>query len=336
MEECLVLRLSKSLLIVLTLNGTSLPAIGQSYSDSIRQSEERDRQYAERRRQDQERAHQMVQEDIRRDKERWNQPTPGSAGGTLRKQENSFATAAIGVAAVGLSAAWLHEIFVSGSRNTGADIPPGARINPSVERWLQDPFNRPGEPRRFDTSDGLISKVCIRPFPGVQTVIYRWDAPNEAPNAAEIRETPSREHMQFTHPSALGLFIYVTKPAPDHKPSERVYWLAAHRIGMTGCGHAQAYQIAYHTYGGPPEFENLARRREIKQEEPIDRQPPFTKTCQTQHSQANCVCVGINLTLRKLVPDLWNQVFNREEISAALRRQPGALESVARNCKIQF
>ncbi len=306
-------------------------ALGQGYSDSERQYEERTRQEAERRRAEEQRARDYLDEDMRRDRERWAQAGPGAA---RPEGSPSFVARAAGLAAVAVTAAWLHELFVAGSGAAASRVPPGARLDPAIDRWLQDPRNRPGEPVRFDTPDGMISKVCIRPFPDVQTVVYRWDAPGEVARAVDVRETPTREHMQFTHPSARGLFIYVTKPAPGHRPSDRVYWLGAHRIGMTGCGHAQAYQIAYHQYGGVPEFERVAHGPRVRQEEPVENLPTFTRTCQAHHTQAACVCLFF--PVRQVIPDLEKRPYDRAEISAALRRQPGALEQVARSCKLQF
>lgn len=329
-------RLRLSLLLVSALVGATSLAYGQGYSDSQRQHEERQRQDAERRRAEEQRAADYLVDDIRRDRERWTQPGPGGGGATQAGGEaSSLVARAAGIAAVVVTAARLHELFVSGSTaSAGSRVPPGARLDPAIDRWLQDPRNRPGEPIRFDTPDGMISKVCIRPFPDVQTVVYRWDAPGEVARAVDIRETPTREHMQLTHPSARGLFIYVTRPAPDHKPSDQVYWLGAHRIGMTGCGHAQAYQIAYHRFGGPPEFERVAHGPRIRQEEPVENLPTFTRTCQAHHTQAACVCLFF--PVRRVIPDLEKRPYDRAEISAALRSQPGALEQVAGSCKLQF
>ncbi|WP_295641132.1 hypothetical protein [uncultured Methylibium sp.] len=326
-------KLRLSLLLVSALVGTASLAHAQGYSDSQRQHEERQRQDSAQRAAEAQRATDYLVEDIRRDRERW---APGSGGSTQAGGEgSSFATRAAGLAAVVVTAALLHELFVSGNAaSAGSRVPPGARLDPAIDRWLQDPRNRPGEPIRFDTPDGMISKVCLRPFPGVQTVVYRWDAPGEVARAVDVRETPTREHMQFTHPTARGLFIYVTKPAPDHKPSDQVYWLGAHRIGMTGCGHAQAYQIAYHQFGGVPEFERVAQPPRIRQEEPVENLPTFMRTCQAHHTQAACACLFF--PVRREIPDLEKRAYDRAEISAALRRQRGALEQVARNCRLQF
>lgn len=329
-------RLRLSLLLVSALIGASPLVCGQGYSDPNRQHEETLKQDAAKRDAAAQDATDFLVGDIKRTQELWARPAPGGgdaprAGG----EAPSFIARAAGIAIVAVTAYWLHELFVApSSAPPGSRVPPGARLDPSVERWLEDPRNRPGQPVRYDTPDGMISKVCLRPFPGVQTVVYRWDAPGEVARAVDIRETPTREHMQLTHPSARGLFIYVTRPAPDHKPSDQVYWLGAHRIGTTGCGHAQAYQIAYHRFGGPPEFERVAHGPRIRQEEPVENLPTFTRTCQAHHTQAACVCLFF--PVRRVIPDLEKRPYDRAEISAALRRQPGALEQVARSCKLQF
>lgn len=321
-----------SVLLLSALLSAVPAAFGQGYSDSLRNHEEQQRQAAQAQRDAATRAHDMLLEDMRRNRDRSNQPAPGA--GSSAGAEASVVGAAAGIAAFALTAALLHDLFVAGKSPT-THATPGRRLDPSVERWMQDPLNRPGRPHRYDTPDGMISKVCIRPFPGVQTVIYRWDAPDEQARAADIRETPTREHMQFTHPSARGMFIYVSKPAPDHQPSDKVYWLAAHRIGMTGCGHAQAYQIAYHKFGGPPQFEPAASGGpRLRQEEPVENLPPFMRTCQAHHGQAACVCLVF--PLMSLMPGIATREYDRAAITAALRQRPGAVEDVARRCKLQF
>jgi hypothetical protein len=322
-----------TVLFAVALFGVASLAHPQGYSDSARNYEERLRQDAARQEAERARAHDHLQEDMRRNRERWSEhgrPPTGEAP----SNDTSFFTKVAGVATVILTYTVLQELFAPGGRDGASRVPGGAHLDASVERWLQDPRNRSGVPYRFDTPDGMTSKVCIRPFRDVQTVVYRWDAPNEAARAVEIAETPTREHIQFSHPSARGLFIYVTRPAPNHKPSDKVYWLAAHRIGTTGCGHAQAYQIVYHKFGGPPEFEGVAHGPRLRQEEPVENLPPFTRSCQAYHGQAACACLAISLM--RLIPGLVSREYDPAEVRAALREHPRVAESVAQRCKVQM
>jgi hypothetical protein len=328
-----------SLLLALAQVATPSMTYGQNPSDTQRQYLEQQRQEAERQRdrqriREEEIAHEMLMEDIRKERERSLQPNSGSRPETQSGGDLSFGNVAAGVAIVGLTAAVLHGLFVANRR---AQI--DGRSDLSTEEWLRDPQNRPGVPQRFDTPDGLISKVCIQPFPDVQTVIYRWDAPNELARVAEISRTATGEHLQFTHATATGLFIYVTKPAPNHRPSDKIYWLAAHRIGMTGCGHAKAYSIGYPKYGGPPVFERAADRMQNRQREAEERQTrdmPFLRTCQVYRSHVDCVCLMHKLSMDQLIPEAYKREYNREEILGILQSKPGAVQDIQRWCKLRF
>jgi hypothetical protein len=315
------------------LGGTSL-ALGQGYSDSTRNYHFQLEQYAKNKKEENDRANVIIEQAIKSDSTLWAPPVQAPSGTADRSEVASFITKFAGIATAFWTLALLQDLFMPSGVATSARVPITARPDPAIERWLEDPRNRSGVPYRFDTPDGKISKVCIRPFPGAQTVVYRWNAPNDLARATDIKETPSREHIQFTHPTADGLFIYVTHPAPNHQPSDKIYWLAAHRIGTTGCGHAQAYQIVYHKYGGAAEFESVTHAQRVRHEEPVENLPAFTRTCQAHHGQAACVCLAF--PLMRAIPDLPNREYNRDEIRATLAGQPRLLAEIAQRCKVQF
>jgi hypothetical protein len=241
-------------------------AYGQGYSDSQRQQIENDRRAQERRLDEERQAHELLMETYRKlgESERaGNERASTARQGDAASSQRDLAGAIIGI---GLTVAVLQAIFTSRTPQPAPSSAQraGAPAQPfDLQRYQLDPLFAPGQPERFDTPDGKISKVCFEAVPpvfGGDLVLYRWDVP-DAPLQTLVTGKSTSGHTQTRHTSGTGVYAFVARTAKtDRMASNEVFYLPAHRDNMSGCGWGQAHGIRWDG-SGPAMIVNVTARK---------------------------------------------------------------------------
>lgn len=242
---------------------------GQGYSDAQRQQEENDRRAQERRLDEQRQAHDALMETYRKlgEKERAGAERASSIRqGDALPSEPDPVGAVIGI---GLTVAILQAVFTAKTPRTAPSAwqrASGPAQPFDLQRFQLDPLFAPGQPERFETPDGKISKVCFEAVPpafGGDLVLYRWDVADAPLQMLVTGATGTAGHMQTRHASGTGVYAFVARTAKaERRASDEVFYLPAHRDNMSGCGWGQAYGVRWDGSGSARVVNVTARKIE--------------------------------------------------------------------------